>query len=311
MTFTPPNSHSNGLPLGLTGATAATRYVGATSSGAPATGTFAVGDWIVDQSGAVYICTVAGSPGTWVAIGSGAVAADGWTAAGETWTYASADAPTFTFTIAADVTTKYAVGQRIKLTQTTAKYFIITAVSTFSGGNTTITVYGGTDYTLVNAAITLPFWSMAKAPFGFPLDPAKWTVETSDTSQRTQGSPVSGTWYNLGAVTIVVPIGCWRLYYEVNLQVVNSGSSASVSVYSTLSTANNTESDKGFTASVQAGDAAAAGKTASQLVHRENILTLAAKASRFLNAMSDTSPTNIYFQNAIGTCYIRAVCAYL
>ena len=66
-----------GLPLGLAGATAATRYVGATTSGAPVSGTFAVGDFIIDQSGSGWICTVAGSPGTWTQIagGGGAISA--------------------------------------------------------------------------------------------------------------------------------------------------------------------------------------------------------------------------------------------
>ena len=50
---------------GLPGATAASRYAGATASGAPTTGTFAVGDYVVDQTGAMYVCTVAGTPGTW------------------------------------------------------------------------------------------------------------------------------------------------------------------------------------------------------------------------------------------------------
>jgi len=50
---------------GLPGATAASRYAGATASGAPTTGTFAVGDYVVDQSGAMWVCTVAGTPGTW------------------------------------------------------------------------------------------------------------------------------------------------------------------------------------------------------------------------------------------------------
>jgi len=31
-----------------------------------------VGDFIVDQTGSVWICTVAGSPGTWIAVGGGA-----------------------------------------------------------------------------------------------------------------------------------------------------------------------------------------------------------------------------------------------
>ena len=50
---------------GLPGATAASRHAGATASGAPTTGTFAVGDYVVDQTGAMYVCTVAGTPGTW------------------------------------------------------------------------------------------------------------------------------------------------------------------------------------------------------------------------------------------------------
>ena len=50
---------------GLPGATAGSRYVGGTVAGAPTSGTFAVGDFIVDQSGAMWVCTVAGTPGTW------------------------------------------------------------------------------------------------------------------------------------------------------------------------------------------------------------------------------------------------------
>lgn len=60
-----PTTGVLGMPLALTGATAATRYVGATTSGAPSTGSFATGDFVIDQSGAVWICTVGGSPGTW------------------------------------------------------------------------------------------------------------------------------------------------------------------------------------------------------------------------------------------------------
>jgi len=56
-----------GVPLGLTGAAAATRYVGGTAALAPSTGTFAVGDYVIAQTGVVWVCTAAGSPGTWVA----------------------------------------------------------------------------------------------------------------------------------------------------------------------------------------------------------------------------------------------------
>lgn len=58
-----------GLPQALTGAVSATRYVGATASVAPTTGTFAIGDFVITQNGKIFICTVAGTPGTWVQVG--------------------------------------------------------------------------------------------------------------------------------------------------------------------------------------------------------------------------------------------------
>lgn len=51
---------------GILGALAASRYVGATLSGAPVAGTFAVGDYVVARDGRFWLCTVAGSPGVWV-----------------------------------------------------------------------------------------------------------------------------------------------------------------------------------------------------------------------------------------------------
>ena len=54
---------------GMAGATAGTRFVGGTSSGAPTIGSFLVGDFAVDQTGGMWICTASGSPGTWVRSG--------------------------------------------------------------------------------------------------------------------------------------------------------------------------------------------------------------------------------------------------
>lgn len=58
-------------PTGLTGAVAAARFAGGTTSGAPVAGTFAVGDFVIAQDGGVWICTGAGSPGTWIDMSSG------------------------------------------------------------------------------------------------------------------------------------------------------------------------------------------------------------------------------------------------
>jgi hypothetical protein len=64
---------------GLTGATLPSRYAGATASGAPSFGSFAVGDFVVDRSGQTFICTAAGQPGTWT--GAGLAAANTWSGA--------------------------------------------------------------------------------------------------------------------------------------------------------------------------------------------------------------------------------------
>jgi hypothetical protein len=87
----------------------------------------------------------------------------GWLNANETWTYASAT----TFTVASDVTDTYQKGDKIKLTQTTVKYFFIHSVSE-SGGTTTITIVENEDYSLADAAITDNYYSKVENPQGFP-----------------------------------------------------------------------------------------------------------------------------------------------
>jgi hypothetical protein len=71
------------LAPALTGATAPGRYVGNTVSGAPTTGTFLLGDWIRDQGDTSYVCTVAGSPGTWKTVDR--FGNHGWGQYGASW----------------------------------------------------------------------------------------------------------------------------------------------------------------------------------------------------------------------------------
>lgn len=85
--------------------------------------------------------------------------ADGWLAATGTWTYASAT----TITVPSGAAALYRVGDKVKLTQTTAKYFYIVAVA-----DTLLTVTGGSDFTVANAAITSPYYSHQDTPIGFP-----------------------------------------------------------------------------------------------------------------------------------------------
>lgn len=57
-----------GIPHpGGAGITVPTRWLGTTASGAPTGGPHLVGDWVISRDlGDVWVCTAAGSPGTWV-----------------------------------------------------------------------------------------------------------------------------------------------------------------------------------------------------------------------------------------------------
>jgi len=93
-----------------------------------------------------------------------AAATDGWTDdTAATWTYVSAT----TFTVTGDRTAVFSKGTRLKLTQTTVKYFVVVA-SLHAAGTTTVTITGGTDYTLANAAISANSYSYAANPQGYP-----------------------------------------------------------------------------------------------------------------------------------------------
>ena len=236
---------------------------------------------------------------------------DGWIPAGETWTYASADDPTFTFTVASDVTTKYSAGMKIKLTQGTVKYFIITAVSTYSGGNTTITVYGGTDYDLPNSAISANAYSMMKSPQGFPMSPAKWTVETTDTTSRGQSNPSANNYYNLASLSITIPIGVWELKYQIVAQIQSTSATTVLSGLIALSTSTTSPSDTGLRCGIVTRGAEAPMQLIAQ-VGKEKVLTLTSKTTYYPIFASETTLTgNVTFRNDIGTMYLTATCAYL
>ena len=127
--------------------------------------------------------------------------ADGWIDdSGETWTWVSATS----FKVSGlDVTAKYAVGTRIKLTQTTVKYFVVTA-SSFST-DTTVTITGGTDYTLANAAISANFHSYADCPQGYPT----WFAYAPTYGGFSSNPPSSFVKFKIDgrAVTLVVATG--------------------------------------------------------------------------------------------------------
>lgn len=256
------------------------------------------------------------SPFTPATIPSSSGTGDGWTAIPQTLAYTSADSPTFTMTCTGtDLTGTISVGMKMKLTQTTAKYFIVTAIA-FST-DTTITVYGGTDYTLANAAITSPYYSPVSVPQGFPADPTKWTVTViSDTGDRTQASPTSGTWYNLGTLSGSIPIGLWEISASVITDSANNASGNQTGMSMALSTSNNSVSDsllQFVQVTGQPTNSASNRTLMSSVIDRQRIpLSLAAKTTYYLIGKANAANySNIDFRGDLVTTKVLARCSYL
>jgi hypothetical protein len=232
---------------------------------------------------------------------AGSALASGWNSITQTLAYASADAPTFTATTSADLTGIISVGMKIMLTNTTVKYFIVTAIT-----SSTITLYGGTDYALTNVAISAVYYSPHKSPFGFPLGPAKWTVIFTDTSLKTQVSPVGAQYYySFASFNLLVPIGQWDLSFNVNVQE-NLSAAGPTEVHVMLSTSASSPSDSDLKASFQLYGINVGGTLA-----KSKKLLLAAKTVYYLDTYMSATGTNLYFRGDYETTTLKAVCAYL
>lgn len=275
----------------------------------------------ISTTAAIAISKLAGFPndvtkallgdGTWATLAA-ATGVDGWSPVSAALTYSSADAPTFVATTASDLTSVISIGARLKLTQSAAvKYFIVTAIS-----STTITLYGGQNYTLANSAISAVSYSHVKGPQGFPLDPTGWTEQLKDTSSRSQGSPVAGTWYNPSSLSLSLPIGAWNAEYEAAIS--SDGASGTgdrqLQFLSTLSTANNSASDVDWTAAAGV-DADIITASTFQLitsVTRRKPIVVTVKTSYFLNICTTVSGvSDVAIRGDLSPTIIRALCSYL
>ena len=119
-----------------------------------------------------------------------------WTLSSNTWDYASST----TFTISGvDRTAIYRKGTRIKLTQSsTVKYFVVIE-STYSGGDTTITIYAGADYALANSAISDNYYSYITIPSDYPY----WFNDTNIILVADTGSTITSPTYNRQVASVI------------------------------------------------------------------------------------------------------------
>lgn len=242
----------------------------------------------------------------------------GWNPLGEDLVYVSVDDPTGVVKVEGkDITDKLSVGMRLRFTNGGNVINAIITAITFSV-DTTITFLHEIDpadsqalYLLTNSAITLPYFSSQKAPYGFPTSPAKWTVEITDNQLRSQLTATKNTWYNVGKTNcqITIPIGVWEVEYNV-IATMTTGSSATYQKV-TLSTANNGESNAQLTSGYYQSIAST---QSPEVVHfRNKVLSITTKTTYYLNMVwtIGVAPVGLYFQNGNHRMTLRAVCAYL
>ena len=254
-----------------------------------------------------------GDDGVEELLGGTTPSSDGWHPNANTWIYSSADTPTFVASVNADVTSTLCAGMRVKLTQGTVKYFIITAVGVYSAGATPITLYGGTDYTLTADAISGVYFSSSKIPFGFPVNPQKWTVESIFSIDGDQPSPALDTWYNVSGIYFTVPIGAWDVSYEAALRISDTAITA-LRGRITLSTGSSVESDNDMTGYVGLAEAGTGGIVYVNVVSvfRTKSYLYNSKTNLFLNCSSNTSTADtVGIRGLLSNTILRARCGYL
>jgi 3D (Asp-Asp-Asp) domain-containing protein len=245
----------------------------------------------------------------------GNIGLNGWLPVATIPTLQASDNPVYTLRFGADMTAIIGLGNRIKLTQHgTTKYFIVVKVGAYTGGNTDIDVYGGTDYDMENTGtypVTVPYFSIAKAPFGFPLNPTKWTIETNDATNQDAGAGTAGNWYNPGSLSIDIPIGLWNVEYQANPYIRST--STGLIIQTTLSTSNNSVSDADMNTGFRQYDSTSNEKRPTHRAVCRKTFNLTTKDTFYLLITFSGGSTSVtaFYGLSFAPTIIRAVCAYL
>jgi hypothetical protein len=241
-----------------------------------------------------------------------------WIPFAPTVTYSSVDDPTGVVTIAGDYTANFKAGTRLKMTNGgNVIYGIVSKDSTYSAPNTTVTFLHEIDptdsqakYLLANSAITSVYYAPIKStPTGFPVDPAKWQIKVAITTTSTTNTPTQNTWYNV--TNISLPIGLWNVKWDALLLVVTSATQTQARMLATLSTANNSESDKDMTALVGINCASTTITLFGQCAKTKKY-SVAAKTAMYLNVSTIlTNAASISLGGGTATTLLIADCDLL
>lgn len=241
--------------------------------------------------------------------------AQGWTEEAETrtWTFVSANAGnnTFVVTVNEEITSFMRPSLRVRAKQGAGYlYFIVHAVE-LDTTNTLVTLFGGTDFDLSAGNLTDVAWSPERFPLGFPTNPGKYSIEVIDANYRVQSPVTIYIWTNPGGANeqIALPVGVWVLGYEAFAS--GNTSANNFEIWTTLSTANNTESNSKLTdvAYVAAGGSSYA--LVGLKMSASDVVVITSQQTYYLNIMTDTSTvSSLYFGGNTTPVRIYAKSAY-
>ncbi len=190
---------------------------------------------------------------------------------------------------------------------TVTKKAIVTDVSAWTGSETLITCYHGTDHMLANAAISNPYYSGMKVPYGFNSNPNKWSLQYYSALDVAFTSGTDAM-QNITGASIDCPIGLWNPFGNVYL-LGTRGSAGTIQPALCLSTSPTAISDSSLLqTSGEYGTAFGVSMTVGQGV----VIDFKEKTTLYLNISSILFPVDVI--QAVGTrnpIVIKLTNAYL
>ena len=214
----------------------------------------------------------------------------GWTSAGEVWTYSSWNSTTRTgvFTVPSNATTKYTVGMRVMITQSTGgtKYGIIHAVA-----STSLTVFFPVGTTFNNETITNPYYSPLASPQGFDRSADKWSLESSLTTDGVLGGIATSSWYNINSHSVAYGVGAWKIYGKVSCGM-DRGAGGRTDVVGGLSLSNTAPTNQKWIGGGATGNAGIF--SANTFTISDDLVAASAGTLYWITSPSAASPAALY-----------------
>jgi hypothetical protein len=248
----------------------------------------------------------------------------GWVGVSDIWTYASTDGHVFSLYVSGDVTAQanYKLGNKVWCQNNGADFFgFIVLVDDYDSANnrTQVYLYGGTDFSLSNSAITAPFISKIKSPDGFPLEPDKWSEVSVHTDWSVLSTYSTNVFYGGSLLTptgpsIDVPIGLWRPTTKAicDFETGSGGTGGfRVTLMDSETCGTNEESDPEFTMS-ESNQLVSSTRRFTYVLPAVKLLSATTKKTYYIGLDAGTPNfVELRIAGTVGASVIKLECAYL